>query len=141
VSGGRRQAGVHLKIEGNFTLVDSRTGQKLWFSELGVSDDMVLEGGAAVLMGELFGGKNKEKSRKKTMEAYLAIRQARITQAVNRFRVDPLRREVFEIITLDMDKIYFLKIFFARNFSKLPRRGGWQLPPGKSSLGGNLPGT
>jgi hypothetical protein len=125
VSSYGRQAAVHLKMEGNFTLVDSRIGRKLWFSELGISDDIVLEGGMAVLMGELFGGKDKEKSRQKAMETYLAVRQARITQAVSRFQAHPIRREVFEIITIDMDKIYLLEIFFSRNFNKLPRRGGW----------------
>jgi len=121
VSSYGRQAGVHLKMEGSFTLVNSRTGQKLWFSELSVSDDILLEGGAAALMGELLGGKDKAKSRQRAMETYLAMRQARITQAVNRFRAHPIRREVFKVITLDMDKIYLLEIFFARNFSKLPR--------------------
>ena len=116
-----RQAGVHLKMEGSFTLVDSKTGQKLWFSELSISDDIVLEGGAAVLMGQLLGGKDKEKSREKAMEAYLAMRQARIAQAVNRFRAHPIRREVFGVITIDMDKIYLLELFFSRNFRKLPR--------------------
>jgi hypothetical protein len=116
-----RQAGVHLKMEGSFTLVDSRTGQKIWFSELSISDDIVLEGGTAVLMGQLFGGQDKGKSRQTAMEAYLAMRQARIAQAVNRFRAHPIRREVFNVITVDMDKIYLLELFFSRNFSKLPR--------------------
>ena len=110
-----------MKMEGSFTLVNARTGEKLWFSELSVSDDILLEGGAALLLGELFGGKDKARSRQKAMETYLAIRQARITQAVNRFRVHPLKREVFKVITLDMDKIYLLEIFFSRNFGKLPR--------------------
>jgi len=121
VSGYGRQAAVHLKLDGNFTLVDSKTGQKLWFSELSVSDDIVLEGGTAMLMGELFGGKDKKKSREKALEAYLAMRQARIAQAVNRFRTHPIKREVFRVITIDMDKIYLLEIFFSRNFRKLPR--------------------
>ncbi len=125
VSSYGRQAGVHLKMEGSFTLVESKTGRKLWFSEMGVSDDILLEGGMAVLMGELFGGTDKEKSRQKALETYLAIRQARVTQAVSRFRVHPIRREVFEIITIDMDKIYLLEIFFTRNFNKLPHRGKW----------------
>jgi len=120
VSGYGRQAAVHLKLDGNFTLVDSKTGQKLWFSELSVSDDIVLEGGTAMLVGELFGGKDKKKSREKALEAYLAMRQARIAQAVNRFRAHPIKREVFQVITIDMDKIYLLEVFFSRNFRKLP---------------------
>ncbi len=116
-----RQAGVHLKMEGSFTLVDAKSGQKLWFSELAISDDILLEGGAAVLLGELFGGQDKAKSRQRAMEVYLAMRQARIAQAVNRFRAHPIRREVFKVTTLDMDKIYLLEILFSRNFNKLPR--------------------
>jgi hypothetical protein len=115
-----RQAGVHLKMEGNFILVDAKTGQKLWFSELSISDDIVLEGGAAVLLGELLGGQDKSKSRQRAMETYLAYRQARNMQAVNRFRAHPIRRDVFKVITFDMDKIYLLELFFSRNFSKLP---------------------
>jgi hypothetical protein len=121
VSSYGRQAAVHLKLDGNFTLVDSKTGQKLWFSEMSVSDDIVLEGGAAVMMGELLGGKDKAKSRQRALEAYMAMRQARIAQAVNRFRAHPIKREVFRVITVDMDKIYLLEIFFSRNFGKLPR--------------------
>ncbi len=116
-----RQVGVHLKMEGSFTLVDAKTNQKLWFSELSVSDDILLEGGTAVLMGELFGGKDKKKSREKALETYLAMRKAMIAQAVNRFRAHPIRREVFQVITLDMDKIYLLEMFFRRNFRSLPR--------------------
>ena len=121
VSSYGRQVAVHLKLDGNFTLVDSKTGQKLWFSELSVSDDIVLEGGTAMLMGELFGGKDKKKSREKALETYMAMRQARIAQAVNRFRAHPIKREVFRVITIDMDKIYLLEIFFSRNFRKLPQ--------------------
>jgi hypothetical protein len=51
----------------------------------------------------------------------MAMRQARIAQAVNRFRAHPIKREVFRVITIDMDKIYLLEIFFSRNFRKLPR--------------------
>jgi hypothetical protein len=121
VLGYGRQVGVHLKMEGNFTLVEAKTGQKLWFSELSVSDDIVLEGGAAVLIGELFGGQDKKKSKQQALEMYTAMRKARIAAAVNRFRAHPIKREVFQTITLDMDKIYLLDIFFSRNFSKLPR--------------------
>jgi hypothetical protein len=121
VLGYGRQVGVHLKVEGTFTLVEAKTGQKLWFSELGVSDDILLEGGAAVLMGELFGGKDKQKSKQQALEMYMAMRKARIAAAVNRFRAHPIKREVFQTITLDMDKIYLLEIFFSRNFKKLPR--------------------
>jgi hypothetical protein len=101
--------------------VEAKTGQKLWFSELSVSDDIVLEGGAAVLMGDLLGGQDKAKSRQKAMETYLAMRQARNSQTIIRFRAHPIRRDVFKVITFDMDKIYLLELFFSRNFSKLPR--------------------
>ena len=121
VLGYGRQVGVHLKMEGSFTLVETKTGQKLWFSELSVSDDILLEGGAAVLMGELFGGRDKKKSKEQALEMYLAMRKARIAQAVNRFRAHPIKREVFQTITLDMDKIYLMEIFFSRTFNKLPR--------------------
>jgi hypothetical protein len=121
VLGYGRQVGVHLKMEANFTLVETKTGQKLWFSELSVSDDILLEGGAAVLMGELFGGRDKKKSKEQALEMYLAMRKARIAQAVNRFRAHPIKREVFQTITLDMDKIYLMEIFFSRTFNKLPR--------------------
>jgi len=116
-----RQVGVHLKMEGSFILVDAKTNQKIWFSELSVSDDILLEGGAAVLMGELFGGKDKKKSRERALETYLAMRKAMIAQAVNRFRSHPIRQDVFRVITLDMDKVYLLEIFFRRNFRSLPR--------------------
>jgi hypothetical protein len=116
-----RQVGVHLKMEGSFILVDAKTGQKLWFSELSVSDDILMEGGTAVLIGELLGGQDKRKSREKAMETYLAMRQARIAQAVNRFRAHPIKREVFRVITMDLDKIYLLEVFFRRNFRSLPR--------------------
>ena len=121
VMGYGRQVGVHLKMEGSFILTDARTGQKIWFSELAVSDDILLEGGAAVLLGGLFGGQDKAKSQQRALETYLAIRQARNAQAVNRFRAHPIRREVFKTITVDMTKIYLLELFFSRNFSKLPR--------------------
>jgi|GEM_PF-828067 len=121
VLGYGRQVGVHLKMEGSFTLVDAKTGQKLWFSELSVSDDILMEGGAAVLVGGLFGGTDKKRSKEQALEMYTAMRKARIAQAVNRFRAHPIKREVFQTITLDMDKIYLLDIFFSRNFSKLPR--------------------
>ena len=71
-------------------------------------------------MGELFGGKDKKKSREKALESYLAMRKAMIAQAVNRFRAHPIKREVFRVITLDIDKIYLLDIFFRRNFRTLP---------------------
>jgi len=116
-----RQVGVHLTMEGSFTLVEARTGQKLWFSEMSISDDILLEGGAALLLGELFGGRDKRKSREDALKMYLAIRAARNAQAVNRFRAHPIRREVFQTITLDMTKIYLLELLFSRSFSKLPR--------------------
>ncbi len=116
-----RQAGVHLKVGGTFTLVHARTAEKIWFSELALSDDIVLEGGAAVLVGELLGGKDKKKSRETAAQAYLAQREARITKAVARFRAHPIRQEVFQIITIDTDKIYLLEMFFSRNFKNFPR--------------------
>jgi len=112
-----RQVGVHLKMEGSFTLVDSKTGRKLWYSELSAADDIVLEGGAVMLGAELLGGKD---ARKKAMQTYLAIRQARIERAVVKFRSHPLRQEVFRIITIDMEKIPLLDDFFSKNFRKLP---------------------
>ncbi len=116
-----RKAGVHLNMEGSFTLVNAKTGGKVWFSELSLSDDIVLEGGAAALIGEILAGKDKKKGRKDAMEMYLAARQARIAKAVARFRAHPIRQEVFKVITIDMDKIYLLDNFFSRNFAKLPR--------------------
>jgi len=113
-----RQVGVHIKMEGSFTLVNARTGQKLWYSELGVSEDIVLEGGAVALGAELIGGKD---ARMKAMKTYLAVRQARIARAVAKFRAHPLRREVFRVITMDMDKIPLLDELFSKNFRNLPR--------------------
>ena len=117
VMGYGRQVGVHLRMDGSFTMVDSKTGRKLWYSELSVSDDIVLEGGAVMLGAELLGGKD---ARKKAAQTYLALRQARITSAVAKFRAHPLRREVFRIITVDMEKIPLLDEFFFKNFRNLP---------------------
>ncbi|MFH1757778.1 MAG: GNA1162 family protein [Pseudomonadota bacterium] len=113
-----RQVGVHIKMEGSFTLVDSKTGQKLWFSELGVAEDIVLAGGAVALGAELIGGKD---AREKAVKKYLAARQARITRAVAKFRAHLLRREVLRVITIDMDKIPLLDELFSKNFRNLPR--------------------
>jgi hypothetical protein len=113
-----RQVGVHIKMEGSFTLVNARTGQKLWYSELGVSEDIVLEGGGVALGAELIGGKD---ARMKAMKTYLAVRQARIARGVAKFRAHPLRREVFRVITMDMDKIPLLDELFSKNFRNLPR--------------------
>jgi hypothetical protein len=112
-----RQVGVHLKMEGSFTLVNSRSGQKIWYSELGVSDNIVLEGGAVALGAELLFGK---KSRDDFIKAYLAARLARQQRAVGKFRSHPIRQEVFQTITIDMDKIPLLDDFFSRNFRTLP---------------------
>lgn len=112
-----RQVGVHLKMEGSFTLVDSKTGRKLWYSELGVSEDIVLEGGAVALGAELIGGKD---ARRKAVKTYLAARQARIARAGAKFRAHPLRREVLRVITIDMDKIPLLDELFFKNFRNLP---------------------
>jgi len=105
-------------MEGSFTLVDSKTGRKLWYSELGVSEDIVLEGGAVALGAELIGGKD---ARRKAVKTYLAARQARIARAVAKFRAHPLRREVLRVITIDMDKIPLLDELFSKNFRNLPR--------------------
>ncbi len=112
-----RQMGVHLKMEGNFTLVNSRGGQKIWYSELSVSDDIVLEGGAVALGAELLFGK---KGRDDFIKAYLAARLARQQRAVAKFRFHPIRQEVFRTITIDMDKIPLLDDFFSKNFKSLP---------------------
>lgn len=112
-----RQVGVHIKMEGSFILVHARTGQKLWFSELGVSDNIALEGGAVLLGAELLGGKD---ARKKATQAYLAYRAARVSKAVAKFQAHPIRKEVFQIITVDMEKIPLLDDFFTRNFRNLP---------------------
>ncbi|MBM4332097.1 MAG: hypothetical protein FJ117_12910 [Deltaproteobacteria bacterium] len=112
-----RKVGVHIKMEGSFTLVESRNGRKLWFSELGVFEDIVLEGGAIALGAELLGGKE---ARQKAIKTYLAVRQARINRAVAKFRADPVRREVFRVIIIDMDKIPLLDELFFKNFRNLP---------------------
>ncbi len=119
VMGYGRQVGVHLKMEGSFTLVSSKNGQKIWYSELGVSDDIVLQGGALMLGAQLLGGKDK-KTQDRIMKEYLAYRQARIDRAVAKFRSHPLRREVFRVITIDMEKIPLLDEFFSKNFRNLP---------------------
>jgi hypothetical protein len=113
-----RQVGVHIRMEGSFTLVDSRTGQKLWFSELGVAEDIVFAGGAVALSAELIGGKD---AREKAVKKYLAARQARIRRAVAKFRAHPLRRGVLRVITIDMDKTPLLDELFSKNFRNLPR--------------------
>ena len=118
VMGYGRQVGVHIKMEGSFTLVDCKSNRKLWYSELSTSDDILLEGGAVVLAAKLLGGKDAEK---KAMEAYLAARQARLIRAVTKFRFHPLRNEVFQVITADMEKIPLLDEFFTKNFATLPR--------------------
>ncbi len=112
-----RQVGVHIKMEGSFILVHAQSGQKLWFSELGVSDNIALEGGAVLLGAELLGGKD---ARKKATQTYLAYRAARVSKAVAKFRSHPIRSEVFRIITVDMEKIPLLDDFFTRNFRNLP---------------------
>jgi hypothetical protein len=115
-----RQVGVHLKVEGSFTLVNSKSGQKIWYSELSVSDDIVLEGGTVMLGAQLLGGKDKS-AQERIMKQYLAYRQARIARAVAKFRSHPLRQEVFRVITVDMEKIPLLDEFFSKNFRNLPR--------------------
>lgn len=117
VLGYGRQVGVNLRMEGNFTLVHAQTGQKIWFSELSISDNIVLEGGAVMLGAELLGGKD---ARKKAAETYIAYRAARMSKAVAKFRSHPIRNEVFRVITVDMEKIPLLDDFFSRNFRNLP---------------------
>ncbi len=112
-----RQIGVHLRMEGSFSLVDAKTGEKIWYSELSASDDIVLEGGMVLLGAELMAGKDKQK---KATAAYLAYRKARIDRAVVKFRAHPLRQQIFQYIKVDMDKIPLLDDFFSRNFRTLP---------------------
>lgn len=114
-----RQVGVHLKMEGSFTLVNSKSGQKIWYSELRVSDDIVMEGGAVMLGAQLLGGKDKS-TQDKIMKEYLAYRKARMERAVAKFRSHPIRREVFRVITIDMEKIPLLDELFSKNFHTLP---------------------
>ena len=114
-----RQVGVHLKMEGSFTLVNSKNGQKIWYAELSTSDDIVMEGGAVMLGAQLLGGQDKS-TKDKIMKQYLAYRKDRIDRAVAKFRSHPLRREVFRVITIDMEKIPLLDEFFSKNFRNLP---------------------
>jgi len=114
-----RQVGVHLKMEGSFTLVNSKSGQKIWYSELSMSDDIVMEGGAVMLGAQLLGGKDKS-TQDKIMKEDLAYRKARIERAVAKFRSHPIRREVFRVITIDMEKIPLLDELFSKNFHTLP---------------------
>jgi hypothetical protein len=55
------------------------------------------------------------------MKQYLDYRKARIDRAVAKFRSHPMRREVFRVINIDMEKIPLLDEFFIKNFSSLPR--------------------
>lgn len=112
-----RQIGAHLRVEGSFTLVEAKTGEKIWYSELSATDDIVLEGGMVLLGAELMAGKDKQK---KATAAYLAYRKARIDRALAKFRGHPLRQQIFQFIKIDMDKIPLLDEFFSRNFRTLP---------------------
>ena len=114
-----RQVGVHLKMEGSFTLVNSKSGQKIWYSELAVSDDIVLQGGALMLGAQLLGGRDKS-TQDKIMKDYQDYRKARIDRAVAKFRSHPIRREVFRVINIDMEKIPLLDELFSKNFHGLP---------------------
>jgi hypothetical protein len=114
-----RQVGVHLKMGGSFTLVSSKSGQKIWYSELSVSDDIGLQGGALMLGAQLLGGKDKA-AQDKIMKAYLDYRKARVDRAVAKFRSHPIRREVFRVISIDMEKIPLLDELFSKNFRGLP---------------------
>lgn len=114
----RIAVGVHIKKEGSFTMVDSRTCRKLWYSEPSAADDIILEGGAWALGANLLDGKD---AHKKAMKTYLGIRQAHTARAVAKIRSHPLRREVFRVITIDMEKIPRLDEFFSKNFRTLPR--------------------
>ena len=112
-----RMIGVHLKMEGSFTLVHSKSGQKIWYSELSVSDDIALQGGALMLGAQLLGGRDTQD---KIMKEYSDYRKARIDRAVAKFRSHPIRREVFRVITVDMEKIPLLDELFSKNFRSLP---------------------
>lgn len=112
-----RQIGVHLRMEGSFTLVDAKTGEKIWYSELSATDDILLEGGMVLLGAELMAGKDKQK---KATAAYLAYRKARLDRALVKFRTHPIRQQIFQFIKVDMDKIPLLDDFFSRNFRNLP---------------------
>lgn len=112
-----RQIGVHLRMEGSFTLVDAKTGEKIWYSELSATDDILLEGGMVLLGAELMAGKDKQK---KATAAYLAYRKARIDRALVKFHSHPIRQQIFQFIKIDMDKIPLLDDFFSRNFRNLP---------------------
>lgn len=112
-----RQIGVHLRMEGSFTLVDAKTGEKIWYSELSATDDILLEGGMVLLGAELMAGKDKQK---KATAAYLAYRKARIDRALLKFRSHHIRQRIFQFIKVDMDKIPLLDDFFSRNFRNLP---------------------
>ena len=113
-----RQMGVHIKMEGSFTLVDSKSGQKIWYSELSISDDIALQGGALVLGAQLLGGRDKDK----IIKDYTDYRKARTDRAVAKFRAHPIRREVFRVINIDMEKIPLLDELFSKNFRSLPPR-------------------
>jgi len=113
-----RQMGVHIKMEGSFTLVSSKSGQKIWYSELSVSDDIALQGGALVLGAQLLGGRDKDK----IIKDYTDYRKARTDRAVAKFRAHPIRREVFRVINIDMEKIPLLDELFSKNFRSLPPR-------------------
>lgn len=112
-----RQIGVHLRMEGSFTLVNAKTNEKIWYSELSATDDIVLEGGMVLLGAELMAGKDRQK---KATAAYLAYRKARIDRALAKFRSHPIRQQIFQFIKVDMDKIPLLDDFFSRNFRTLP---------------------
>ena len=114
-----RQLGVHIKMEGSFTLVNSKSGQKIWYSELSVSDDIALQGGALLLGAQLLGGRDKS-TQDKIMKDYMDYRKARTDRAVAKFRSHPIRREVFRLINIDMEKIPLLDEFFSKNFRSLP---------------------
>lgn len=117
VMGYGRQIGVQLRMEGSFTLVEAKTGEKIWYSELSATDDIVLEGGVVLLGAELMAGEDKQK---KATAAYLAYRKARINRALAKFRSHPIRQQIFKFIKVDMDKIPLLDDFFSRNFRSLP---------------------
>jgi hypothetical protein len=120
-----RQVGVRIHMEGNFTLVETKTARKLWYAEMGVTDDMMLEGGIWMLTPNLLRGKDEKATKNSLVDpagAYLAMRKARTEKAVAKFRAHPLRKEIFRIITIDKDKIPLLDEFFTKNFRTLPRR-------------------
>ena len=78
-----------------------------------------------MLTPDLLRGKDEKATKNSILDpagAYLAMRKARTEKVVAKFRAHPLLKEVFRIITIDMDKTPLLDEFFTKNFRTLPRR-------------------